>query len=219
MMDEWTPLPYSIPACRDALDVYLASHGFASRESSAADTKVTYSDGRTFVELSYWLEDGPRFIPMISMGIELEYSASSGLTRGGIGVWFAIPEEDGARHYSEWRFSTAAQLQDVLPRIRDEVLDVYARPLWSHPDQLAFLIRRQQEELAVAAAKELLEKKRKEAAAAFAAREYTQALDLYSAIGTENLTPVERKRVEIATRQAASSGGYHSPSEDGREKA
>lgn len=203
-MDDWLrPLPYFIPACRAALDSYFAAHRFRLRESTASDTKVAYSDGRTFVELSYWAEARPCFDPIVAFGIERGYAASASLEAGSIGLWYAIPDDASARHYGEWCFSSAAELEAILPRIRDEVLDVYALSLWSQPDRLAALVQQQREELATQFERETLEKKRREAAAAFNGGRYEHALELYEAIGAEYLTPVEQKRVQIAIRQAA----------------
>ena len=82
---------------------------------------------------------------MVSIGLSDEAHLYSGFDR--IGLWYAVPEGSALRDYETWRYSNADELKQVLTRIRDEVVDVYARPLWDNAEKLAELIARRLQEV------------------------------------------------------------------------
>jgi hypothetical protein len=183
-------------------DAYFTAHEFRLVHADPAG-RVTYSDGGSFVEFSYWLEDAPKFAPMIAIGVDSRYSSAAHMGFNRIGVWYAIPETMEARQYGTWHFSDLQTLEVSLRRIRSEVIEVYAKPLWLCPKHLATLIDRRRQEVSADRDGQALEMKRRDAEAAFTSSDYEQALTIYRDIGIERLTPLEQKRVEIAIRRLA----------------
>lgn len=202
MADNWLTLlvPYFLLSCGSVLDGYFAMQEFSKSVADPAG-RVVYAGKGIFVEVSYWLEDAPAFAPMVAIGIDPGYLLISSTTFNRIGLWYAIPENVEARQYSMWRFSNAFELEISLMRIRDEVIDVYAKPLWLHPERLAALVERRYREVLASYAEQTLNKKRLDAEAAFNTGNYEQALIIYRDIGIDSLTPTERKRCEVASKR------------------
>ena len=70
----------------------------------------------------------------MTIGLTRISARSRMLTGSGCGT--PIPPDSEVRDYGLWTFSNAEEFK-VVSRIRDEVVDVYARPLWEDPDRLA----------------------------------------------------------------------------------
>ena len=129
---------------RDVFEHYLRQHGFWKGEIDKAGY-LTYRRGDVFLQLHYYVEDRPKYSPMVSIGLSDEIHLYSGFDR--VGLWYAVPQGSQLRDYETWRYSNADELKRVLSRIRDEVVDVYARPLWDSPDKLERLIEQRYEEV------------------------------------------------------------------------
>jgi len=123
-------------------DHYLRQYGFGSGEADEAGC-LTYRRDYVFLEVHYYVEDRPKYSPMVSIGLS---DKAHHLAFDRIGLWYAIPESSELRDYEIWRYSNADELKQVLTRIRDEVVDVYARPLWENTQKLAELIERRFQE-------------------------------------------------------------------------
>ncbi len=205
MTESWLDLaiPYFVPICRGVFDAYFVGHGFGLPRVDRV-SGVTYSNGECCIEISYWLEDSPLFTPMVAIGVESRYAHEPPVTLNRIGLWYAIPANLAVHDYGSWRFSNPRDLEESLLRIRDEVIDKYAKPLWLRLDQLIVLIQRRSAEFSAAQAEEARQKKITEAAIAFKEGKYAKVLNIYSSIGVDNLTPAERKRYEIAARRIKS---------------
>jgi hypothetical protein len=185
---------------REVFDEYMHGHGFACDEAHTGG--IIYRRGNRFLELSYYLEDCPKFSPNIKVGLTGAAASCSGIDR--IGLWQAIPANRAERDYELWRYSNAAELNKVFTRVRDEVVDVYARPLWENPNELAELLeqsfRKMKAERDDEIQREMLRRQREQAERAFRAREYRKAASLYGQIGDSNLSPVERKRYALSKK-------------------
>jgi hypothetical protein len=92
-------------------------------------------------------------------------------------------------------------LRDVLSKIRDEAIDVYARPFWEDPARLRKAVEDCYREEAVAQAKEALDESLRQARSAFDAGDYDRALKIYGPIDRSALAKSDLKRVELAKRK------------------
>ncbi|HYD13885.1 MAG TPA: hypothetical protein VEC11_13635 [Allosphingosinicella sp.] len=152
---DWSALAtdYFEPVCRATFDAYFERQGFRLVKSDA--TAVRYGCKPCWLELHHYVEDAPRFSPMLTIGLTRRWSLTQSLLRmfrrgprppaipagfDSIGLWYAIPESEVQARYELWLFSSRDELEAIGPRLRDDIVDVYARPLWTDPDRLATLI-------------------------------------------------------------------------------
>jgi hypothetical protein len=202
-MEDWLKLrsDYFEPVAREVFDDYLRQHGFGKGEADETGC-LTYHRREVVLRVYYWVEDNPNYSPMVSIGLDLKSPLSPAVEQ--IGVWYAVPPNADERNYETWRFSNDDQLRDVLSRIRDRVVDVYARPLWEDPDLLARLIDQRNEEYVAERAAEVIDRKKQDAERAFRTKDYEKAAQLYGTMNQADLSTAERKRHEIAKRHISS---------------
>jgi hypothetical protein len=208
-MGSWLDLApdYFAPVCREIFDEYMRGHNFV-RDEANDDGYVTYRRGDRFLKFHYYVEDSPKFSPMISIGLAGAAAPRPGFDR--IGLWYAIPANREERDYGLWRYSNAAELNKVFTRIRGEVVDVYARPLWENPKELAELVRQRHKEAKAERDAEIegemLRRQREQAEGAFRSHDYSKAAALYGQIGDSKLSAVERKRYELSKKHISGKG-------------
>jgi hypothetical protein len=198
-MEDWLKLrsDYFEPVARDVFDQYLRQHGFGKGEADETGC-LTYHRSEVVLRVYYWVEDSPNYSPMVSVGLDLKSPLAPAVEQ--IGVWYAVPANVEERNYETWTFSNADELKAVLGRIRVEVVDVYARPLWEDPDRLAVLIDRRNEEYKAERSSAIADRNKQDAERAFRAQDYEKAAKLYGSINHADLSLAERKRHEIAKR-------------------
>ncbi len=138
-LEKWR-CPFFARVCRRVLGEYLESNGFS--ETSVDVTGVpTFSRFGVFLEVGYDLESAPSYEPTVVLGVgEKTYDES--FQPCGVPFWYVIPGNLEENKYSDWTFKTEAELEKVLARIRDEVLELYAKPLWLNLDRLEKVISR-----------------------------------------------------------------------------
>jgi hypothetical protein len=90
-----------------------------------------------------------------------------------------------------------------MTRIRDEVVEVYARPLWNEPKTLAALIDKRAAEFRSERNADILRREKSEPEAAFLSRDYGRAAALYGAMLEADLSALERKRYAYAKKRLA----------------
>lgn len=202
MEESWLSLTadYFETVCRKVYDNYLKGQGFTAGQADEAGS-LTYTRERVYLRVHYYVEDSPNYSPMVSIGLVGEGILYPNFDR--IGLWYAIPPSVEVREYGLWRFSNAEELEEVLTRIRNEVVDVYARPLWEAPGYLAELIEKRFEEVKSERKGDMSKAKRLEAEVAFRSRKYHKAAMLYSQIDESELSSVDRKRYELSKRYGA----------------
>jgi hypothetical protein len=198
-MEDWLKLraDYFEPVAREVFDHYLRQHGFGNGEADETGS-LTYHRGEVTLQVYYWVEDFPDYSPMVSLGVDLKSPLV--LASDAIGLWYAVPPNAEERNYETWHFSNAEEMRSVFTRIRDEVVEVYARPLWDDPDRLASLIDRRAEEYDAERSAEVVKRNKQDAERAFRAQDYEKAAKLYASINETDLSLAERKRHEIAKR-------------------
>lgn len=201
-MEDWSALraDYFEPVAREIFDDYLRSFGFGKVEADEVGC-LTYHGREVFLRVHYYVEDSPNYSPMVTIGITRTSPLIPAFNT--IGLWYAIPVSAGVRNYATWTFSNAGELKQVLTRIRDEVVAVYARPLWENPDQLAALIDTRYEEVKAERASEIVNRNKQEAERAFKAHDYEKAARLYGLMKDSDLSNAERKRHEIAKKHSS----------------
>ena len=201
-MEEWMALrvDYFAAITAEVFDQYLRRHGFGSGVTDAAGC-LTYHRGELFFQLHYYVEDRPNFSPMVTIGLERASPLVPAFDR--IGLWYAIPEAVKERDYETWTFSNASDLKEVLTRIKDDVVDVYACPLWENQDQLTTLIDRRYNEVKAERTADIVNRNKQEAERAFRAHDYEKAARIYDLMRESDLSLAERKRHEIAKKQSS----------------
>jgi hypothetical protein len=118
--------PYFYPTCHRILDDYFISLGFMASKDQG--TTITYFNETVYLDFEYWVEDSPEYVLMIGIGF---WSKNSGKkVRDGIGLWYTMPQNE---KLTNWYYRSEQQLEDVLIKIRDHILDMYAKPLWEDP--------------------------------------------------------------------------------------
>jgi hypothetical protein len=90
----------------------------------------------------------------------------------------------------------------VLTHIRDEILPTYAKPLWDDHQLLRQLITRFYSEKDAKIELEETERKRRDAELAFKAGDFKESIRIYSALSPVDLTPTDRKRIEVARKKS-----------------
>jgi len=198
-MSDWLALraDYFEPVAREVFDHYLRQHGFGNGEADEAGC-LTYNRGEVFLRVHYYVEDSPNYSPMVSIGLTRTSRLIPAFDR--IGLWYAIPPDAEETNYGTWTFSNADEFRQVLSRIRDEVVDVYARPLWENSDRLLTLLDRRYEEVKAERTAEIVSRNKQEAERAFRAHDYKKAAQLYGLMKDSDLSMSERKRREIAKK-------------------
>lgn len=198
-MEDWVKLrsDYFEPVARDVFDHYMRANGFGDGEADETGC-LTYHRREVFLRVYYYVEDRPKYSPMVSMGLDLKSPLAPAFDQ--IGLWYAVPPNAVERNYETWTYSNADELKSVLSRIRDEVVEVYARPLWEDPDRLAILIDRRHQEYKAERSGAVVNKNKQEAERAFRAQDYEKAAKLYGSINEADLSMAERKRHEIAKK-------------------
>jgi hypothetical protein len=198
-MDDWSKLrsDYFEPVARDVFEHYLRQHGFGEGEADEIGC-LTFHRRDVVLRVYYWVEDRPNYSPMVSMRLDLKSPLAPAFDE--IGLWYAVPPSAEEHNYETWYFSNADELRSSLSRIRDQVVDVYARPLWEDPDRLASLIDRRFAEYKAERSADVVNRNKQDAERAFRAQDYEKAAQLYGSMNEADLSNAERKRHEIAKR-------------------
>jgi hypothetical protein len=120
--------------CRRVLSDYLEAEGFVEKEVTPVGG-VVYRRFEIFLEISYELQTCSNYSPTIVLGIGPRKYDEGGRPRG-VPFWYVIPNNLPERSYTFWTFKTEADLESVLARIKDGLLEPHARPLWLNIDRL-----------------------------------------------------------------------------------
>jgi hypothetical protein len=203
---------YFEPVAREVFDGHMQRYGFGHGEADETGALIFRRAGEWWprwhrydrlLEIGYVVEDSPNYSPVVAIGLAPRWAA--GPNR--IALHHCIPQDRSESEYPLWRFSNAEQLRQILTRIREGVVDRYARPLWEDPKSLAVEVARvtawartkRQNEIRM----ELLRRAKEEAEHAFRSRDYGKAVALYDAMADSDLSKVERKRRELARKYAS----------------
>ena len=92
--------------------------------------RIYYRQSDVFLNVSYDVENYPKYRPSVVLGIGEDLYGQKGLAFNGVPFWYLIPSDLPERKYSFWTFSSTEDLKLVLARIKDEILEPYAKPLW-----------------------------------------------------------------------------------------
>lgn len=185
-------------ASRRVLADYLHGEGFLGPVSSRyCVTEFTMAD--IVLELSYYIEDAP---PR-SVNVALGRRPDDG-TAQLVGLWSLIPPEDKAQQYALWRFSTTAELEETLARLRDEVLPRFAAPYWRDPSRLAAVLANDMAARLRQHDEALDDRHLASARRAYADGDFQKAVDNYAMVGGE-LTAADRQRLKIARHRLGAS--------------
>jgi hypothetical protein len=135
-MNGWEQLlcDYFSETCVDQLAASLEEDGF-SVSRVETDGAVIFKCFDVFLEIGYELETAPNYSPTVVIGLgDRKYDESG--KPAGVPLWFVIRDDVPAKRYSFWKFSSEGELRAVLLRIKNEVVERYARPLWQRTEVL-----------------------------------------------------------------------------------
>ena len=187
--------PYFGDTCREVLADHLGGIGFRV----AADNRpfrFSFCSQTVYLTCSYWPEEIPRYHLDSVTGFNGHVpGATDATTLSWIPWWFVVPDESSLHADGLWCFGSEGELRTVLKRLREEVIDVYFRPLWASPSRLAALCEaftaNRRADYEASGVAEL----RRKAERSYFAKDYRLSLSYYEQIVEGRLTPLERKRV------------------------
>lgn len=114
--------------CRRVLNEYLKTHGF-TEQGAGPIGEITYKRFDVFLEIGYEPETYPNYSPTIVLGIGQRKYGEDGLPCG-VPFWYLIPDDLPERKLTYWKFKNEDDLELVLTRVKDTILEHYAKPLW-----------------------------------------------------------------------------------------
>jgi hypothetical protein len=172
----------------------------------ADETHLRYSGAHCFIEVFVLSDDGPKYSPRIEMGPLPELGVMSRDRQ--VDIMHTLPVSSPLRRYNlEWRYADAEEMEAVFVRARDQIFDVYARPLLSKHDDLIELVQERSKEISERWQEEIADHNdtiyRRNAAKAFAEKRYREFIHEISKIPNERLSATELKKLSYALRQAS----------------
>lgn len=199
-IDEKSAIPYFRNTVRAVLGGYLASRGFAEFAPSRPEEMV-FDRSRCRLRFTYLPEEPPPRGLMVIISVKRGLLAA--FRREGVALWYATPAGSMARDYLACAFDNAEQLRAVLLGFRDKILEPYGRPLWENPIEISRLARRQAGELKAEQRRRMFDQQLEDAGRLFATGDHAKASQLYARVPCDQLSAVDRKRMEIASKRSA----------------
>lgn len=179
-------------AVKRVLYDYLYAEGF--REVGAQDASVELQRDDVLLRLSFYEEEPLPHGLNVGLGVRAEDGHADT-----VGLWAVMPPDVPAQNYALWRFSTTAELETTLVRLRKEVLPIFAAPLWRDRERLDHILERERAARGEAHERQVEQGHLDRARAAFAQGRYESAVDHYVLAGGGH-TAADRKRLEMARR-------------------
>ena len=135
-MNGWDQLlcKYFSKTCIDQLAASLEEDGFAVSRTET-DGAVIFKRFDVFLEIGYELETSPNYSPTVVIGLGDNKYDESGKPAG-VPLWYVIRDDEPAKRYSFWKFSSESELKVVLLRIKNEVIERHVSHLWQHTEAL-----------------------------------------------------------------------------------
>ena len=135
-MNGWERLicGYFSKTCIDLLGASLEEDGFEVSQVGPIGS-VTFKRFDVFLQIGYELITRPNYEPTVVIGLgDRKYDEAE--KPAFVPLWFVIRDDEPASQYPLWKFSNEAELQEVLLRIKDEVIEGHVRPLWQRTEVL-----------------------------------------------------------------------------------
>jgi len=127
--------PYFEATCRCVLGYYLKENGFAEKGlAEKEDSGLTFYRSEIFLDIGYELESVPQTLTM-TIGIDNKVYDKK-LRPCYIPYWYLLPQDHWAHQAYGRGFRNEAELEALLIRFRDEIINPYAKPLWLNIDYL-----------------------------------------------------------------------------------
>ncbi len=139
-MNGWERLicGYFSKTCIALLGAYLEEDGFEVSQVGPIGA-VTFKRFDVFIQIGYELITRPNYEPTVVIGLgDRKYDEAG--KPAFVPLWFVIRDDEPASQYPRWKFSSEAELREVLLRIKNEVLEEYARDLWQRTEALEKLL-------------------------------------------------------------------------------
>ncbi|HVF06355.1 MAG TPA: hypothetical protein VNA20_16045 [Frankiaceae bacterium] len=174
---------------------YLTSEGF--RLVAVEHGVIELQRDGVLLTLSLYFDypgTSPRGLS-VGVGIRDEYGRADT-----VGLWSAIPPDHPAQKHFLGDCATEAELDAVLGRLRDNVLPVFAAPLWRDRGLIEDLLDRQRAAWDEEHQRQLDQRHLDQARAAFKEGRFQAAIDHYALAG-HGLTAADKKRLHIARRE------------------
>ena len=170
----------------------MNQRGFA--ETSLFErSEVVFLRDDTFIEITYYPEDFPRYTPMVNVG---KVDASG--TRRLVGLWSVIPDNDEDRNYSRLVFSSKEEFRSLLEKLSNGAIARFALPLCDDPERLERVLSEQEESRKLEYEDSLLELRKEEASEAFRSGNYREVIRALDRVPRDKLSSLELKRFKYA---------------------
>jgi hypothetical protein len=130
--------PYFSPTCRRVLGAYLQENDFSEKgENEIGGLVLSRAD--IFLEISYELETAPSYALSIVLG-----TGDRKYDEGGhpccVPYWYLLPPGRPEHRGAGVRFTNERELESLLTRFKDSILEPYAKPLWLNVEKLELTI-------------------------------------------------------------------------------
>lgn len=124
---------YFYTICLKVLSAYFSGHGFAPVKNNIGG--VTFRKRDIFVEVSYDPESHPKYSLTVVVGIGSGAYDDWGKFAG-VPIWRVIPEDSVESEFFAWTFSDEYELDNILTKTKNMILEKYAKPLWQDRSKL-----------------------------------------------------------------------------------
>jgi len=193
--------PYFEETSKKVLDAFFQKYGFKLGVTNEA--KIVYYKGDIFLEIYYYPEDIPNYSLIIGIGFTSKDKEF--IYYDGVGLWYAIDQSGDVINYQNWKFSNQEELERNLIRIREEIIERYAKPLWENPDKLRSLIDAQISESRSEYEKHIRKYRLQKAKEAFKSGLYNESVEIFEEIGVSNLSTAELQMYNLGKNHLAKS--------------
>ncbi len=162
---------------------------------------VRYQSSLWFAEVERLWKDGPRYCPRMHIGALVPNHAD--LRRRSVDICHTVPAEHELRRYNFlWRYTSPVECAAALTKVRDLILEPFARPYLDDVPRLIALLSARARELDQEWQEQIDSHNesilRTAAEEAFREKDYEQVDRNYSRIDNARLSQLERQKLEFA---------------------
>jgi hypothetical protein len=195
---------YFVEVARSVFDDYFEELGARHPQFSKRNV-VRYDSDSWFAEVIYLPEDGPNYSPRVLIGCREEQYEDPRRNRAD--VMHTVPEGCEERSYNLlWKYRNRHQLEATLKSVRDQIIEIYAKPYFADSERLRSLLEERYEAIETEWADEIDTHNatvfRKKAEKAFRSKDYANAIRFYEQIPASRLTDTDRSKVKYARSHA-----------------
>src|SRR5690625_2210578 len=115
--------------CRRVLNDYFNRHGFVERDVGPIG-EILYKKLDLFIEVGYVPESSPNYSLTIILGTDKAKLNKTDLSNG-VPFWYLLPNGFFGEKPERFEFESETDLNALLSRTKNDVLENYMKPLWN----------------------------------------------------------------------------------------